>query len=244
MQQLLSLGAQRNSMSETKAIIPVGTVQQRILLIRSEKVIVDADLAKFYGVSTRRLNEQVKRNRHRFPEDFMFQLMPEEKAEVIAICDHLSKLKFSKTLPYVFTEHRAIMAASVLNSQRAVEVSVFIVRAFVALRRSISQHKELSNKIAQLERRLVRIIHRSRGASLALRYHSAFASLTNTASIRSVAENTVITNICAIHPLSGELSRLAKHDQNIVAIVQAIKELTSNQSVPKRRQIGFRSDES
>jgi hypothetical protein len=121
-------------------------------------------LAQFYGVSTRRLNEQVKRNQHRFPEDFIFQLMPEEKAEVIANCDHLSKLKFSKGLPYVLTEHGAIMAASVLNSQRAVEVSVFIVWAFVALRRAISQHKELSNKIAQLEKRLAIHNHISCGS--------------------------------------------------------------------------------
>lgn len=78
-------------MSSTKAVIRVGTIEQRILLIRGEKVIVDADLAEFYGVPTRRLNEQVKRNRDRFPEDFMFQLTAGEKDEVIAKCDHLSK---------------------------------------------------------------------------------------------------------------------------------------------------------
>jgi hypothetical protein len=141
-------------MCSTKTVIQVGKIEQRILLIRGEKVIVDADLAEFYGVSTKRLNEQVKRNKDRFPEDFMFQLTPEEKAGVVANCDHLSKLKFSKALPYVFTEHGAIMAASVLNSPRAIEVSVFIVRAFVKLRRTIAEHKELARRIAQLERRL------------------------------------------------------------------------------------------
>ncbi|MBI4228904.1 MAG: ORF6N domain-containing protein [Deltaproteobacteria bacterium] len=124
------------------------------MLVRSEKVIIDADLAEFYGVPTKRLNEQVKRNKNRFPEDFMFQLSPEEKSEVVANCDHLSKLKFSKVLPYAFTEHGAIMAASVLNSPRAIGVSVFIVRAFVKLRREISKHKELVRKIEQLDRRL------------------------------------------------------------------------------------------
>lgn len=141
-------------MSSTKAVIQVGKIEQRILLIRGEKVIIDADLAEFYGVPTKRLNEQVKRNKDRFPKDFMFQLFPGEKAEVVANCDHLSKLKFSKALPYAFTEHGAIMAASVLNSLRAIEVSVFIVRAFVKLRRTIAEHKELARKIAQFERRM------------------------------------------------------------------------------------------
>ena len=118
-------------MSPKKAIVPVGRIEQHILLVRGEKVIIDADLAKFYGVPTKRLNEQVKRNKARFPEDFMFQLSSEEKSELVANCDHLEKLKYSRNLSYAFTEHGAIMAASVLNSKRAVEVSVYIVRAFV-----------------------------------------------------------------------------------------------------------------
>ena len=141
-------------MAISKSIVPVGKIQNRILLIRGEKVIIDADLAEFYGVPTKRLNEQVKRNKDRFPEDFLFQLSAKEKAEVVANCDHLSKLKYSKTLPFAFTEHGAIMAASVLNSKRAVEVSVFIVRAFIKLRRMISGHKELARKISQMETRL------------------------------------------------------------------------------------------
>ena len=84
----------------------------------------------------------------------MFQLSAEEKSEVVANCDHLSKLKYSSFLPYVFTEHGAIMAASVLNSRRAVEVSVFIIRAFVKLRRMIAENKELSRRIVQIERHL------------------------------------------------------------------------------------------
>ena len=88
-----------------RGIIHVGTIAQRILLIRGEKVILDSDLAGFYGVKTKRLNEQVKRNKDRFPSDFMFQLTVEEKVEVVAKCDHLAKLKYSRVLPYSFTEH-------------------------------------------------------------------------------------------------------------------------------------------
>jgi hypothetical protein len=117
-------------------------------------VIVDRDLADFYGIATKRLNEQVKRNADRFPRDFVFQLTEAEKAEVVAECDHLKKLKFSKVMPFVFTEHGALMAASVLNTPTAVEMSVFIVRAFVNLRRNIANHKELAARLNQLERRL------------------------------------------------------------------------------------------
>jgi hypothetical protein len=141
-------------MSSAKAVVKMGSIQQRILLVRGVKVIIDADLAEFYGVPTRRLNEQVKRNRERFPEDFMFQLTTDEKVEVIANCDHLEKLKFSKALPFAFTEHGAIMAAAVLNSPRAVDVSVFVVRAFVQLREVISGHRELARRIAEIEGKL------------------------------------------------------------------------------------------
>ncbi len=87
-------------------------IESRILVVRGQKVIIDADLAQLYGVDTKRLNEQVKRNIDRFPHDFMFRLSADEKTEVVANCDHLQKLKFAKTLPYAFTEHGAIRAAS------------------------------------------------------------------------------------------------------------------------------------
>jgi len=143
-----------SNMDKSKSVVPVGKIENRILLIRGEKVIIDADLAEFYGVPTKRLNEQVKRNKDRFPDDFMFQLIPGEKAEVVANCDHLKNLKYSKALPYAFTEHGAIMAAGVLNTSRAIEISVFIVRAFVKMRQMVTGHKELQRKIAQIERRL------------------------------------------------------------------------------------------
>ena len=138
-------------MIESQAIIPIGSIQQRILEIRGIKTIVDADLAKIYGVETKRLNEQVKRNSERFPEDFMFQLTKEEKAELVAKCDHLSNIKYSRYLPYAFTEHGTIMAASVLNTKRAAEVSVFVVRAFVALRQSVLEYTEIMQRLADLE---------------------------------------------------------------------------------------------
>ena len=139
---------------EGASIIPVERVQSRILVLRGQKVILDTDLARLYGVTTKRLNEQVRRNVRRFPSDFVFQLTVEEKAEVVANCDHLQRLKFSAALPYAFTEHGAIMAASVLNSERAVQASVFVVRAFVRLKQMLKPYKELMARLEQLEQRV------------------------------------------------------------------------------------------
>ena len=136
------------------SLVLVEQVQSKILLMRGEKVILDSDLAGLYGVPTKRLNEQVKRNRERFPPDFMFQLTKVEKEEVVANCDHLQKLKFSPVLPYAFTEHGAIMAASVLNTERAVQASIYVVRAFVKLRQMLAPYKELMGKLDQLEKKL------------------------------------------------------------------------------------------
>jgi hypothetical protein len=136
-----------------KDLIPVEVIEKKILLIRGHKVMLDADLAVLYGVTTKRLNEQVKRNRNRFPEDFMFQLTEKEKVEVVANCDHLKRLKFSPNLPYAFTEHGAIMLATVLNSPIAVHASIQVVRAFVRLRKIIASNKELALKIEELEKK-------------------------------------------------------------------------------------------
>jgi hypothetical protein len=140
-------------MKDNQSIIPVERIERSILLIRGEKVMLDADLAVLYGVTTKRLNEQVKRNRNRFPEDFMFQLNEKEKTEVVANCDHLKKLKFSPNLPYAFTEHGTIMLATVLNSPIAVHASIQVVRAFVRLRKMIASNKELARKIEELEKK-------------------------------------------------------------------------------------------
>ncbi|TNC96191.1 MAG: hypothetical protein FD121_1201 [Gallionellaceae bacterium] len=135
-------------------IIAIESVAQRILVLRGQKVMIDADLAELYGVDNKRLNEQVKRNIERFPSDFMFQLTQDEKIEVVANCDHLAKLKYSRTLPYAFTEHGALMLGNVLKSERAVEMSVFVVRAFVQLREMLSTNKELAAKLLELERKV------------------------------------------------------------------------------------------
>ena len=174
---------------KSEIVVSSERVENVILRIRREKVILDADLAELYGVKTKRLNEQVKRNKDRFPEDFMFQLTEDEKNEVVANCDHLSRLRFSPTLPFAFTEHGTIMAASVLNSPRAVEMSIFVVRAFVRLRSFLASQKELAVKVADLER------------------------------------------------------KLTTHDKQIIAIIDAIKQLMAPPPVPKKYPIGFRPNE-
>ena len=117
----------------TKAI-SVEIIATKILEIRGKRVMLDRDLAQLYGVGTKRLNEQVRRNRGRFPEDFMFRLTEDEKEKVVAICDHLKSLKFSYQLPYVFAEQGVAMLSSVLNSERAIKVNIQIMRAFVKLK--------------------------------------------------------------------------------------------------------------
>ena len=129
-------------------------LERRILEIRGVPVLLDSDLATIYGVTTKALNQAVKRNAARFPVDFRFRLTASERDWVVTNCDHLAKLKFSPVLPWAFTEHGAIMAASVLSSPRAVEMSVFVVRAFVRLRASARTHAELARQLALLEYRV------------------------------------------------------------------------------------------
>jgi hypothetical protein len=141
-------------MTSDKALIPVERIEGIIFHLRRRKVILDSDLARIYGVSTKKLNQAVKRNIHRFPADFLFQLSRKEKQEVVTICDHLSSLKFSPHLPFAFTEHGAIMAASVLNSKRAIHVSVYVVRAFIKLREVAFRDREISRRLEDLEKGL------------------------------------------------------------------------------------------
>lgn len=137
---------------ETALVAPI---ESRILVLRHQKVILDTDLAKLYGVSVKRLNEQVKRNQERFPSDFMFQLnTKEQKALRSQTAPSREARGGRRYLPYAFTEHGAIMAATVLNAERAVEMSVFVVRAFVRLRELLSTNRQLASKIDELERRL------------------------------------------------------------------------------------------
>lgn len=137
------------------AIVPVVTVEQVIRIIRGQKVILDEDLARLYGTTTKRLNEQVKRNIDRFPSDFMFQLTEDEDQ---ALKSQIATAKTGRggrrTRPYVFTEHGAMMAASVLNTPRAVAASIYVVRAFVQMREMLSSYAEPSAKLNELDRHL------------------------------------------------------------------------------------------
>lgn len=143
----------RNRLPKTTRLIPQEVIESKIFLIRGKRVMLDRDLAGLYGVTTKRLNEQVKRNKRRFPEDFIFQLTEKEKNEVVAICDHLEKLKFSLQYPYAFTEHGALMLANVIKSPIAIKMSIVIVRAFVKLRGMLSAHVELRQKIENMEKK-------------------------------------------------------------------------------------------
>ena len=148
--------------------LSIGDIAQRIHLIRGQRVILDSDLAAFYGETTKRFNQQVRRNLARFPADFMFQLDADEAQSLrlqfatLDVPDKASKDgkpgrgRYSKYLPMAFTEHGAIMAATLLNSARATEISVHVVRAFVEWRSMLANNRELSNKLHLLERKVTK----------------------------------------------------------------------------------------
>lgn len=140
-------------MSKIESVLP--PIESRILVLRGHKVLLDSDLAELYGVPVKRLNEQVKRNRDRFPADFVFHLTTKEH-EVLRSQPATSKAGRGgrRYPPYAFTEHGAIMAATVLNSERAVEMSVFVVRAFVRLREAVAHNRRIAAKLMELEHRL------------------------------------------------------------------------------------------
>jgi hypothetical protein len=149
---MISLRAFESPMTSPREI---ETVENTIHLVRGQRVMLDSDLAAIYGVSTMRLNEQLRRNLKRFPSDFAFRLTRQEFTALISQFAISKKGRGGRrTLPWVFTEHGAIMLASVLNSEVAVEASVRVVRAFVRLREIVSANAELAAKFAQLERRL------------------------------------------------------------------------------------------
>jgi hypothetical protein len=177
--------------------VPTERITQSILVLRGQKVLLDSDLAALYGVPTKRFNEQVKRNLERFPDDFMFQLTENEFA---ALRSHFATSNDKpagrggrRYLPFAFTEHGAIMAAMILNSLQATEVSVYVVRAFVQLREVLASHKELAKRLDELEAKLTR--------------------------------------------------KLAGHDQAIAGLIDTIRELMSPLAAPKKRSIGFVTDD-
>jgi len=171
---------------------PTGRIERVILVVRGRKVLLDVDLAAIYGVPVKALNQAVKRNRERFPEDFTFRLTAEEaeslRSQTVTL-ERQGRGQHRKYLPYVFTEHGALMAASVLNSPRAIQMSLYVVRAFLKLREWVAGQTQLAAKLSELERRV-----------------------------------------------SG-------HDQELNAIVRAIRQLMAPPEVP-RRKIGFRGGDS
>lgn len=142
-----------------QGLIPLEVIERRIFVLRGHRVMLDRDLAELYGVEIKRLNEQVKRNRDRFPEDFMFQLTLEEGKAVILSRSQIATLKRGENVkyrPYVFTEHGAVMLANVLRSPVAVRASIQVVRAFVSLRRMLATHEDLARKMEALEQKVGR----------------------------------------------------------------------------------------
>jgi hypothetical protein len=144
------------AVASPKTLVSTEEITRAILVLRGHRVLLDSELANLYGITTKRFNEQVRRNAKRFPADFMFQLTSEE---ISSLRSQFATLKLGrgqhrKYLPNVFTEHGAIMAATILNSPRAVEMSVYVVRAFVQQRELLSSNKELARRFAQLETRL------------------------------------------------------------------------------------------
>ncbi len=135
--------------------LPIQNIKSKIYEIRGKQVMLDRDLAGLYGVNTKRLNEQVKRNIERFPKDFMFQLSKQEKLEVVANCDHLANLKYSYILPYAFTEQGVAMLSSVLKSKQAVEVNIQIMRAFVEFRHYLIKNADIFEKFHRIDQKLL-----------------------------------------------------------------------------------------
>ena len=142
-------------MKQKKSNTPPVLIDSVIQLVRGERVILDTDLAKIYGIPTFRLNEAVKRNRNRFPDDFLFQLTKDEHDALTSQFAMSNKGRGGRrTLPYAFTEHGAVMAANILNSNRAVQMSIFVVRAFIKMRQTLAANQALTDKLNELEKKL------------------------------------------------------------------------------------------
>ncbi len=142
-----------DKMSKDRSLIPLERIEQSILLIRGQKIMLSTHLADLYNVETRVLNQAVKRNISRFPEDFMFQLNCAEAERLVSQNVIPHKKYFGGTLPYAFTEQGVAMLSSVLNSERAIKVNIEIMRAFVRLRRILASHADLACKLDELEKK-------------------------------------------------------------------------------------------
>lgn len=135
-----------------KVLVPAEIIENKILIIRGLKVMLDRDLAQLYEVETKRLNEAVKRNIERFPNGFMFKINDNELKELVANCDRFRNLKHSTSLPYAFTEYGVAMLSSVLNSKKAIAINIQIIQAFIKMKEVALSHKDLSVRIIELEK--------------------------------------------------------------------------------------------
>ena len=131
--------------------VSANIIKERIFIIRRHKVMLDRDLAQLYDVSTKVLNQAVKRNKRRFPADFMLLLTKEETRQLVTNCDRFRMLKHSSALPHVFTEQGVAMLSTVLNSEQAIQVNIEIMRTFVRLREILATHKDLARKLEEME---------------------------------------------------------------------------------------------
>ncbi len=134
--------------------LDTSAVESRIFTMRGHQVMIDADIAKLYGVQTKYLNRQVRRNIQRFPSEFMLRLTKEEKTELVTNWHRFKTLKHSSSLPYAFTEHGVVMLASVLNSETAVRISIHIVKTFIRLQQFVSNYSNISDKLNKLEEKV------------------------------------------------------------------------------------------
>lgn len=150
--QLEEVVANRDHHEKGEVPLSQHEIEKLIITVRGEQVLLDQDIARLYGVTTKRLNEQAKRNSARFPSNFRFELTAEERDEVVANCDHLQSLKFRPTLPFAFTEQGIGQLSSVVHSQQAIERSIVIMNAFVTMRRFLIQNAGILMRIAHLER--------------------------------------------------------------------------------------------
>ncbi|MGA7159675.1 MAG: ORF6N domain-containing protein [Bacteroidota bacterium] len=135
-------------------LVPFDLIEHRIFLLRGQRVMFDRDLAELYGVETKYLNRQVKRNRERFPREFMFQVTNKERNELVTNWHRFDSLKHSNMLPFAFTEHGVAMLSSVLHGKRAIRINILIIKVFVKLREILTNHKKLALRLKELEMRV------------------------------------------------------------------------------------------
>lgn len=228
-----------------KVLVVQELIENKIFLIRGKRVMLDRDLAELYGVKSIRLREQVKRNRKRFPADFMVQLNKQETKELIANCDRFKTLKHSSFNPFVFTEQGVAMISSVLNSNRAIEVNIQIMRAFIKLRELIASNKEIPLKISNLEQDIqknkknVKIIFNTLNQLISPEKHTVFSlSKTNMKVVnQEIQEALNGLNRKPKPDITGSVQHAAAAVECVVRNITGDHQATLGQILKKRKDI-------